>query len=159
MAAGESQFVPLKSAIMICPSCKKMIRTLLYTGQTKVHCPFCKAEITIQIITSPQLPAVQAAEEKKLKKISKDEACSIMREAMEQADIVDFFFVGVNLDDEGINMFCWGNERTQKANAVRYNRLLGEVEEIKFQMMMAARGMLGGQGDAVTGEPAGIDPD
>jgi uncharacterized Zn finger protein (UPF0148 family) len=159
MAAGDSPFVPLKSAIMNCPSCKKMIRTLLYTGQTTVHCPYCKAEITIQIMTSPDRVNYKIGKRNEQKKISKDEAYTIMREAMEQADIVDFFFVGVNLDDEGINMFCWGNDRTQKANAVRYNRLLGEVEEIKFQMMMAARGMLGDQGEAQTGEPAGIDPD
>jgi hypothetical protein len=69
----------------------------------------------------------------------RDSAHKIIREAMEKAGIVDGFYGGVLLSGKDVSSFQVGiPDRTTYDNVERYQRVVGMVESLKYQLIKSA---------------------
>jgi hypothetical protein len=125
--------VKARKAIIKCHLCFKQATHFIYENQIFIVCPHCKADIDLKTAVYVK----ENTEEPQI--LSKEEITKQLTELLNRAGIVDFFFVGVKIDNSDAMLFGWGRDKSEYNNAIRYNRLLGLMEDCKFSMMMAAR--------------------
>jgi HKD family nuclease len=62
--------------------------------------------------------------------------------AFEKNGIIDYFFVGFDVSGKGIRNYCYGSERKEVSNSVRYHTLVGAVESYKARVVAVGEGFL-----------------
>lgn len=52
-----------------------------------------------------------------------------------ELNVVDFFFVGIDMEGKTASLFEYGIQRADYSNVERYERLLGAIDSVKFSLM------------------------
>ena len=63
-------------------------------------------------------------------------------EIAEKHGIEDWFFSGIDMENNTWRAYKFGHEKTQTSNAMRYRALLGAVEDWKINMTLCHHGIL-----------------
>lgn len=63
-------------------------------------------------------------------------------EAFQKAGVIDYFYVGITLEGYQMRNYCYGSERREVSNAIRYNSLLGAIESYKGKIIARGEGYL-----------------
>lgn len=64
----------------------------------------------------------------------RSKAHEAIRKVCEDSGLIDFVYLGVMIDNIGLSGFVCGSEKEERSNVARVERIIGQLEVLKYQL-------------------------